>query len=116
MVVAAMQGADQHIRRSVRFSILPKDTLTCRPGELNQFAGTTPDLFIHYHIKYLRNKAPWRLLGGAGFQHLGRDMQYRLEMKIFQEDKTTLILMYVLRGEITSKSFDTTNLIGATEY
>ena len=36
MAVAAMQGADQHIRSSLGFSILPKDTLTCRPGELNQ--------------------------------------------------------------------------------
>ena len=33
---AAMQGADQHIRSSLGFSMLPKDTLTCRPGELNQ--------------------------------------------------------------------------------
>ena len=29
MVVAAMQGADQHIRSSLGFSILPKDTSTC---------------------------------------------------------------------------------------
>ena len=36
MVVAAMQGADQHIRSSLGFSILPKDTSTWRPGELNQ--------------------------------------------------------------------------------
>ena len=33
---AAIQGADQHIRSSVGFSILLKDTLTCRTGELNQ--------------------------------------------------------------------------------
>ena len=36
MAVAAMQVADQQIRRSLRFGILPKDTLTCTPGELNQ--------------------------------------------------------------------------------
>ena len=37
MVVAAMQGADQqHIRSSLGFSILPKDTLTHRPGGSNQ--------------------------------------------------------------------------------
>ena len=36
MAVAAMQGDDQHIRSSLGFSILPKDTLTCRPGESNQ--------------------------------------------------------------------------------
>ena len=36
MAVAAMQGADQHIRSSLGFSIFPKDTSTCRPGELNQ--------------------------------------------------------------------------------
>ena len=35
MVVAAMQGANQHIRSSLGFSILLKDTSTCRPGESN---------------------------------------------------------------------------------
>ena len=29
-------GADQHIRTGLGFSILPKDTLTCRLGESNQ--------------------------------------------------------------------------------
>ena len=33
MVVAAMQGADQHIRSSLGFSILRKDTSTWRPEE-----------------------------------------------------------------------------------
>ena len=36
MVVAAMQGTNQHIRSSLGFSILPKDILTCRPGESNR--------------------------------------------------------------------------------
>ena len=36
MMVAAMQGANQHISSSLGLSILPKDTATCRPGELNQ--------------------------------------------------------------------------------
>ena len=36
MAVATMQGAVQNIRSSSGFSILPKDTLTCRPGELKQ--------------------------------------------------------------------------------
>ena len=36
MVVAAMQCADQHIRSSLEFSILPQDTSTCKPGESNQ--------------------------------------------------------------------------------
>ena len=35
-VMAAMQGADKHIKSSLGFSILPKDTSTCRLGELNQ--------------------------------------------------------------------------------
>ena len=35
MVVAAMQGADKHMQSSLGFSILPKDTLTCRLGESN---------------------------------------------------------------------------------
>ena len=34
MAVAAMQGADQHIRSSL--GILPKDTLAWQPAELNQ--------------------------------------------------------------------------------
>ena len=33
---ATMQDADQHIKSSLGFSLLPKDTSTCRPGELNQ--------------------------------------------------------------------------------
>ena len=36
MAVAAMQRADQHIRNSLGFSNIPKDTLSCRPGESNQ--------------------------------------------------------------------------------
>ena len=36
MAAAAMQGVDQHIRSSLGFSILPKDTSTCSPGESNQ--------------------------------------------------------------------------------
>ena len=36
MAVAAMQGADQHIRNSLGLSILSRDTSNCRPGELNQ--------------------------------------------------------------------------------
>ena len=36
IVVAATQGADQHIRNSSGFSILPKDTLTYRSGTSNQ--------------------------------------------------------------------------------
>ena len=36
MAVAAMQGTNQHIRSSLGFSILPKDTSTCRQGESNQ--------------------------------------------------------------------------------
>ena len=36
MVAAAMYGADQNIRSRFGFSILHKDTSTCRPGDLNQ--------------------------------------------------------------------------------
>ena len=36
MVVAPMQGANQHIRSSLGYRILPKDTSTCRPGGWNQ--------------------------------------------------------------------------------
>ena len=36
MAVAAMQGANQHIRSNLGFSILPNDTITCRPRDLNQ--------------------------------------------------------------------------------
>ena len=48
MVVAAMQGVDQRIRSSLGFSILPKDTLTCRLG------NWTSDLPITRHWLY-----PW---------------------------------------------------------
>ena len=60
MAVAAMQGADLHIRSSWGFSILPKATLTCRPGESNQRpsdkqdAGSTPEpqllVSVIYHL------------------------------------------------------------------
>ena len=50
MAVAAMQGADQHIRSSLGFSILPKDTLSCRqtrgmePATFrSQDTGSTPE-------------------------------------------------------------------------
>ena len=36
MVLTAMQDADRHFRSSLGFSILPKDTLTRRPGESKQ--------------------------------------------------------------------------------
>ena len=36
MAVAAMEGANQHIRSSLEFSNLTKDTSTCKPGESNQ--------------------------------------------------------------------------------
>ena len=34
MAAAAMPGANQHIRSSLGFNILPKDTSTCRPGKI----------------------------------------------------------------------------------
>ena len=46
MAVVAMQGAGQHVRNSLGFSILPKDTLTYTHGEWNQRpsdAGSTPE-------------------------------------------------------------------------
>ena len=46
MVVAAMKGADQHIRSSLGFSILPKDTSTCRPGESNQQPSNNNTLIL----------------------------------------------------------------------
>ena len=36
MALAALQGAEEHISVSLGFSIFPKDTSTCRPGESNQ--------------------------------------------------------------------------------
>ena len=36
MAVSAMQGAEQHIRSSLGFSILPKHTSTCKPGKKNE--------------------------------------------------------------------------------
>ena len=53
MVVAAMQGADQHGRSSLGFSILPKDTLTCRPGESNPqpSSGSNPEPQLPHSFK-----------------------------------------------------------------
>ena len=45
MAVAVMQGANRHIRSSMGFSILPKDTSTHGPG------GLTPPL-SHSHMIY----------------------------------------------------------------
>ena len=46
MVVAAMQGVEQHIRSSLGFSILPKNTSTCRPGESNQWTSDNKTLAL----------------------------------------------------------------------
>ena len=46
MVVAAMQGVNQHIRSSLGFSILPKDTLAWRPGESNQRPSNNNNLAL----------------------------------------------------------------------
>ena len=57
MEVAAMQGANQHIGSSLGFSILSKDTSTCRPGESNQQPSNnkTPALpLIHSHPQNVR--------------------------------------------------------------
>ena len=50
MVVAAMQGADQHIRSNLELSILPKDTLTCRSGESNQQPSDNSQ--VDYNSRY----------------------------------------------------------------
>ena len=57
MVVVAMQGADQHNRSSLGFSILHKDTSTCRLGESNQWPSNnkTLALFSSYYFACLRN-------------------------------------------------------------
>ena len=47
-----IDGADQHTRSSLGFSILLKDTSTCRPGELNQQPSDDKTLaqpLIHSH-------------------------------------------------------------------
>ena len=62
MVVAAMQGADQHIRSRLGFSILPKVTLPCRPGETNQRPSNNKML-----AQPLSHSRPWI---GGGHEHL----------------------------------------------
>ena len=52
LAVAAMQDADQHIRSSLGFSILPGDALTCRAWESNQWPSDNTTLalpLIHSH-------------------------------------------------------------------
>ena len=57
---------DQHIRSSPRFSILPKDTLTCRPGKSNQRPSDNKTLALalgHKHFlfyKIIWNVFPWK--------------------------------------------------------
>ena len=57
MVVVAMQGANQHIRSSLGFSILPKDTLTRRPGEYNQRSSDNKMLALPLSHSCLSNTA-----------------------------------------------------------
>ena len=92
MVVAAMQGADQHMRSSLGFSILPKDTSACRTGETNQrlitrcwlypWAIATPifpvldygdTVYSHVPVSVLKPlyavyHSALRFIAGAGFQ------------------------------------------------
>ena len=64
MVVAAMQGADQHIRSSLGFRILPKDTLTCRPGRENQRPSNNKALALplSYSLYYQVTRCELHLL------------------------------------------------------
>ena len=48
MAEGPTQGADQCIRSSLGFSFLPKDTLTCRPGELNRW----PSKILALHLSH----------------------------------------------------------------
>ena len=52
MVVAAMQGANQHIRSSLGFSILPKDTSTYRQGESDQQPSNKD---YYYFLRYCKD-------------------------------------------------------------
>ena len=47
MMVPAMQGADQHIKSSLRFSILSKDTSTADQGN-----WTTANRWIKYYTNH----------------------------------------------------------------
>ena len=56
MAVAAVQGADQHIRSSLGFSVLPKDTSTCRPGESSQRPSDNKTLaLVLSHSRHIQN-------------------------------------------------------------
>ena len=46
VAMGAVRGAGQHIRSSLRFSILPKDTWTCRPGESKQCSSDNKTLAL----------------------------------------------------------------------
>ena len=48
-LAAVIQGANQHIRISLRFSILPKDTSTCRIGEMTQQLSDNPCVTTAHH-------------------------------------------------------------------
>ena len=73
MAVAAMQGADQHIRSSLGFSILPKDTLAlttlkCRPGKSNQRPSNNKTLALP--LNHSDSDAMSMNLSGAEFLHI----------------------------------------------
>ena len=53
LAVDAIQGADQHIRSSLGFSILPKDISTCRPGESNQGPSDSKTLVLPLFFVFL---------------------------------------------------------------
>ena len=52
MVVAALQGPNQHIRSSLGLIILPKDTLSWRPGDLNQWPSNNKMLAFYEMLLY----------------------------------------------------------------
>ena len=72
MVVADMQLAEQHIRSSlgfIIFSILPKDTSTCRPGESNPRHSDNKTLaLLLSHSRLVQQVCrmnPWRVVEHA---------------------------------------------------
>ena len=56
--LAAMEAADQHIRSSLEFSILPKDTSTFKPEESNQLPSVKKMQALplsHSHQLFINN-------------------------------------------------------------
>ena len=97
----AVRGANRHIRSSLGFSILPKDTLTCRPGESNQQPSDNNTLVLP-QLSLCRQANVFRLI--IGLSQTSCDPADIMWEKWMSSDDFT-------RGWNTQTSTDESNMI-----